>query len=109
MVAELNSGFWRFLLDRHYQNVLWAPALRHAFPNLVPANRRTVYGPLCRLNELRNRAAHHEPIYRLDLATHGAELLTLARLIDEEVATWISDTSRVPALLDARPPTSEPL
>lgn len=103
VVAELNFGFWRFLLDRHYQNVLWAPALRRAFPNLAPANRRTVYGPLVQLNEFRNRIAHHEPIHRLNLSQHHQHLLDLTNMIGHDVAEWISALSRVPPLLATRP------
>jgi hypothetical protein len=103
VVAELNFGFWRFLLDRHYQNILWAQALRHAFPNLTPANRRTVYGPVVRLNEFRNRIAHHEPIHRLNLTQRHQDLLDVVDLIDHDVAGWISGLSRVPALLSTRP------
>ena len=33
MVAELNFGFWKFLLARPYEATLWTPALWHAFPN----------------------------------------------------------------------------
>jgi hypothetical protein len=103
IVAELNFGFWRFLLDKRYQPILWAQALRHAFPNLIPADRRTVYGPVVRLNELRNRVAHHEPIHRLNQAERHQELLEVVGLIDDDIAIWISGLSRVPALLSSRP------
>ena len=103
VVAELNFGFWRFLLDRHYQNILWAQALRHAFPNLTPANRRTVYGPVVQLNEFRNRIAHHEPIHQLNLTQRHQDLLDLLDLIDHDAAAWISELTRVPAIVAARP------
>jgi hypothetical protein len=103
IVAELNFGFWRFLLDKRYQPILWAQALRHAFPNLTPADRRAVYGPVVRLNEFRNRIAHHEPIHRLDLTRLHQEALGIVDLIDHDVASWLSGLSRVPALSSARP------
>lgn len=106
VVAELNLGFWRFLLDKRYQPILWAQALRHAFPRLVPADRRLVYGPVVRLNELRNRIAHHEPIHGFDLARHHEELLDVVDWIDHEVAGWVSGLSRVVPLISARPPGS---
>ncbi|HET8684200.1 MAG TPA: hypothetical protein VFM54_20350 [Micromonosporaceae bacterium] len=34
VVAELGFGFWRYLLARRYERVLWLPCLRHAFPGL---------------------------------------------------------------------------
>ena len=103
VVAELNFGFWRFLLDKRYQPILWAQALRHAFPNLTPADRRVVYGPVVRLNEFRNRIAHHEPIHRLNLRRHHEEMLEIVDLVDHDVASWIEDLSRVPHVLSTRP------
>ncbi|WP_440311559.1 hypothetical protein [Leucobacter chromiireducens] len=36
MIAELNLGFWRFLLAKRYEETLWTGTLRHAFPHLLP-------------------------------------------------------------------------
>lgn len=48
-------GFWRVLLDARYQNTLWAPSLRHAFPHLRPKRRVDIYQRVDRLYSLRNR------------------------------------------------------
>lgn len=103
VVAELSFGFWRFLLDRRYQNTLWAQALRHAFPFLVPQRRQSVYQPVERLTRLRNRIAHHEPIHHLKLAEHHDDVLRLAGFIDPALEAWLSRVSRVPAMLAGRP------
>jgi hypothetical protein len=44
IVAELNFGFWRFLLARRYTATLW-PALRPAFPYLPGSDRRLLEAP----------------------------------------------------------------
>ncbi len=36
VIAELNLGFWRFLLAKRYEETLWTGTLRHAFPHLLP-------------------------------------------------------------------------
>lgn len=69
----------------------------------TPANRRTVYGPIVDLNELRNRVAHHEPVHSRNLAQHHQDLLAVAAMIDPDIADWISGLSRVPPILAARP------
>jgi len=103
IVAELMFGFWRLLLDARYQNTLWAPALRHAFPHLQPQRRVDIYQRVDRIYSLRNRT-HHEPIHHLDLATlHDDELLPAAACIDPEIESWLRRISRVPALLAAKP------
>lgn len=103
VVAELNFGFWKFLLAGRYEATLWTGSLRHAFPNLQPQRRATVYEALDSLHTLRNRIAHHEPIHRRNLAT---DLTTIDRLldwIDPEVRSWTSTLSRAVPVLAARP------
>jgi hypothetical protein len=85
VIAEPMFGFWRFVLDARHSPTLWAPALRHAFPHLRPKVRTDVYDRVERLNALRNRVAHHEPIHQVSLEDRWHDLLT--------VAGWICPTS----------------
>jgi hypothetical protein len=103
VIAELMFGFWRFLLDARHSGTLWAPALRHAFPHLRPKVRTEVYDRVERLNLLRNRIAHHEPIYHVPLDQRWQDLLTVAGWICPTTAAWISSSSSVPAVLAANP------
>jgi hypothetical protein len=104
VVAELSLGFWRFTLTAGYQRTLWAPALRHAFPGLPSAGVRSdVYDPVNRLNGLRNRIAHHEPIHMKNLAARYDDLLQVSGWIDEAGAAWIAETSRVRDVLADKP------
>jgi hypothetical protein len=103
IVAELNFGFWRFLLAHRYQTLLWAPALRLAFPHLQPRRRDLVYDPVQRLNKLRNRIAHHEPIHHLDLAALHADLLRIVGYIDPAAQAWLAALSTVSTQLGQRP------
>ncbi|MCK9896881.1 hypothetical protein [Frankia sp. AgB32] len=108
VVAELNFGFWRYLLSRRYEATLWTPALRHAFPRLRPARRATVYEPVNRLVNLRNRIAHHEPIHNRPLKQTHADLLRVADYLDADVHDWIMSHSRVPGLLSTKPASDVP-
>jgi hypothetical protein len=103
VIAELTLGFWRYLLTARYQAILWAPALRHAFPHLKAQNRETIYHAVDRLHRLRNRIAHHEPVHSVDLANHHQELLKAASWIAPTARTWIGGVSRVPSVLATRP------
>jgi hypothetical protein len=103
ILAELGFGFWRYLLDKRYETTLWAQALRHSFPALIPQRRRDVYIPVSELTRLRNRIAHHEPIHALDLHGHHDELLRVTGFLDPDMETWLAALSRVPTLLTARP------
>lgn len=109
IVAELNFGFWRYLLDRRHQTVLWAPSLRRAFPQLRPQRRGDVYRPVDRLLRLRNRIAHHEPIHNADLPTLHSECLRVLAYIDPSIAQWVDGSSRVGTLLGQGPRTNDSL
>lgn len=108
VVAELSFGFWRYLLDRRYQNTLWAQALRRAFPYLKPARRQDAYDPVERLHGLRNRVVHHEPVFILPLEQRHEEICNVAGFIDPQIRQWIIGLGRVPILLKTRPLVVEP-
>lgn len=103
VVAELPFGFWRYLLSARYEQFLWTPALRHAFPYLQPQRRRAIAEPVERLHYLRNRIAHHEPIHRRALASDYADMLTIVGVICPHTRGWAEATSYVPAAHAARP------
>ncbi|MCO5973185.1 hypothetical protein [Actinoallomurus soli] len=102
-MSELGFGFWRYLLSARYEQSLWTPALRHAFPELRPQRRREVADRVARLHLLRNRLAHHEPIHRRDLAADHADLIFVASAICPHAAAWIERNSTVTAVVSRRP------
>jgi hypothetical protein len=103
LVSELTFGFWRYLLASRYETQLWTPTLRHAFPHLTTRRRADVAKPVERLHHLRNRIAHHEPIYprRLDLDERDA--LALVAAICGDSRRWLEDVGSVSAVLAKRP------
>ncbi|UWZ50092.1 Abi family protein [Dactylosporangium matsuzakiense] len=101
VVAELSWGFWRFLLISSYDRSLWLPCLRHAWP--AHSLRQTLYDPMDRLNDLRNRIAHHEPIYNRPLRDLHTTALTLAEWTCPATAEWIRAQCEVLDMLKTRP------
>lgn len=110
VISELNFGFWRFLCDRRYHTSLWVKASLHkAFPNhplgSVSAVRCDTEQTMLRINALRNRIAHHEPIFNRDLKLDFDSLIEMASWIDHSASTWIRGQSHTPKLLDDAPLT----
>lgn len=103
VVAELNFGFWKFLLAKRYEATLWTGHLRHAFPNLQPQNRATAYRALDELHRLRNRIAHHEPVHTRDLKADALTIYRLLDWIDHDVRTWAVTLSRLSPVIAVRP------
>jgi hypothetical protein len=102
VVAELSFGFWCGLLSRNYDDPLWRIVLYRAFP-FSDGRRVTVVHAVehCRL--LRNRIAHHEPVYDRDHADDQADALAIVGWISPQAQTWVSSRSHVPEALTARP------
>lgn len=108
VIAELNFGFWRYLCQSTYATKLWVPAVSTRFlghpqspdPHLV---RAAVEDRMQRLHVLRNRIAHHEPIFRRDLRGEFDQLLELVGWICLDGRAWVQTTSNTLNALAARP------
>lgn len=67
LLAELGFGFWRYMFAQHQFNATGRIMLR-IFPSkplstpAIQYNNIYVFNQLARLNNIRNRMAHHEPI-----------------------------------------------
>ena len=96
VVAELNFGFWRYLLATRYDGTLWRKCLHRAFPRQP---RKPVAKAVGRLHEARNRMAHHEPMFNRPVAELRATALTVAGWICPVTRGWIESQCRVPQLL----------
>ena len=105
-MAELNFGFWRFLMARRYLTSLWVPALQHAFP-YAPGDarqkQRTLEGHAQQLLFLRNRAAHHEPLHRRNLAVDLDSSLQLVGAIHPAARVWVAGSQKLDQVLAKRP------
>jgi hypothetical protein len=67
LVAELGFGFWRYMFASNQYNATGSNLLSifPAKPVSTPAlqyNQSFVFNQLMRINDLRNRIAHHEPV-----------------------------------------------
>ncbi len=108
MIASLSFGFWVSLLGRgsliantkaNYEMTLWRPALRPAFPHTKRLTRAHIHERLKFLKTLRNRIAHHEPIFRRQLEKDYEDILEITSWIVPHKRNWIEVHSRVPEIL----------
>lgn len=138
LVAQCMFGFWRGLLDkgdhtgksprrvRCDYEVLWRGVLDGAFPGgRVQAktdgqrwNREYALAVVSRINDLRNRVAHHEPLVngfplsgqrrRLSANEAYEDLLRLAAMLDRDLKALLQSMSAVPGQLADRPGCGQP-
>jgi hypothetical protein len=102
VVAELSFGFWQTLLNKKYYQTLWIPTLYKAFPN-KPLKLTDINTALLNLRRLRNRVAHHEPIFQRHLAKDYENLIQVINWICPETALWIDQHNTVQDVLRTRP------
>lgn len=102
LVAELNFGFWRYLLGKHYDSVLWRFAFVRSFPH-SGGRRANVYAVVEPMHRLRNRIAHHEPIHQRNHVDDHDNALQLVRWISADAQYWIEQHCRVHSVLAKKP------
>lgn len=103
IVAELTLGFWQYLLKPTGTNIMWTNALRHAF--VRNARQQRLEASVGKIVDLRNRIAHHEPIFAVDLQREYENLIRTAEIVEPGLGWWIDTTSRVDTVLRRRPST----
>jgi Swt1-like HEPN len=100
VIANLPFRFWVQLFAKDYDESLWRPYLHKIFAR---TKRSYVHDGLDRLRTLRNRIAHHEPIYQRNL---GQDLNTLRRLLEPlspQVLQWVRHHDRVQRTMSVGP------
>ena len=105
VIAELSFGFWRHMTDAAHEKTLWIPYLHKAYP--ARTDRRHIDRIIGQLNDVRNRASHHEPFItpnRLsEVGEAGKQIVDLAKMILPSLAEHIQDTSTLGSILTRRP------
>lgn len=104
VVANLSFGFWADILHYEMYDPLWRSCLHHAFPNKPKGTKRSTVGPIVkRLKDLRNRVAHHEPIWKWNLQREHTSIIEIASWLCPVTSSWIAYHSRVERVLRERP------
>lgn len=107
-IPELKFVFWQKLFTSRFDERLWEKNLEAIFPNAsyiqgVSPCRENIYQDLEVVRRLRNRIAHHEPIFSRDLT---CDFNTIGRLISYRCTLteqWMQQHQLVTELLDQRP------
>jgi len=98
IVAELMFGFWVKLLNRSYEKSLWVAHLHKCFPSGPRPDREKTHERFLRIRDLRNRIAHHEPIFFKNLETEYTRVLTSIEWICPITASWVRSAHSISRL-----------
>lgn len=100
VVAELTFGFWVYLTDPNLEHTLWIPALHKAFLPNKPPKRADLNRDLEKLRQLRNRVAHHEPIFMMNLVLLHRLLCEVTKRLCPDTAHWMMANSSTRAEIE---------
>jgi hypothetical protein len=96
IVAELKFAFWIGMLGHSYDGEVWRKALHRGFRVGSARKRQVVHGRLNAIRRLRNRIAHHEPIFHRDTLADHDELIEAIGWMCADTSAWAKHHSRVP-------------
>tara|TARA_A200000159_G_C7324973_1_gene340521 strand:+ start:773 stop:1429 length:657 start_codon:yes stop_codon:yes gene_type:complete len=108
VIPELKFVFWEKLLTQRFDQRLWNPYLQTVFPNhdatkTIPNMRNTLRSLLEDVRRLRNRIAHHEPIFARDLEADFNNIDQLIRYRCEDTSHWAYKNQLVTLLMGLKP------
>jgi len=86
VVSELSFGDWVRMLDRKYMHKLWIPILQHAF---TPGTKwQELYPNIQKCRDIRNRIAHHEPVWDSDIHSDLAAITFCMQHVSPAIVAW---------------------
>ncbi len=108
VVAELKFVFWEKMFTKRHDKRLWDAHIRTAFPyvpeTLTTAQIRTkIYNDIIVIRRLRNRIAHHEPIFSRNNQDDYNKISELVAWRNAVTAEWMHDIQAVTRLISERP------
>lgn len=107
VIAELSFGFWEKMFKGSFDASIWNTELHRVFPHLKEPNvqvaRAGIYQSLEKVRRLRNRVAHHEPLFKKSVQVELDTIQKLVKLRCMDTASWIARTSTVSSVLAVRP------
>lgn len=108
VIPELKFVFWQKMFTSRHDNRLWNSHLAVALPHLdhtqgVGALRQLVYTHLEQVRELRNRIAHHEPIFARNLGGDYQKVSELVSYRCALTAAWMHGSQQATTIIAAKP------
>ncbi|MFI3271062.1 MAG: Abi family protein [Pseudomonadota bacterium] len=108
VIPELKFIFWQKMFTRRHQVRIWQPYLKKVLPFLTLATHvdhdiTQIYQRLECIRKLRNRIAHHEPIFTRNIQNDYLQILSLVELRSHEAALWLDENQTTLELLQYKP------
>lgn len=104
VLAQLSFGAWRYLMPpnraHHAKDRIWDEAISHAFANRSPNSpRSSLTKSVSIIYDLRNRVAHHEPVFHLDLQAKRRNIKDVIDAVSREARRWFTTNDEFSAMI----------
>lgn len=108
VIPELKFAFWQRMFTVRHETRVWTPHLLRVLPNLdatksVATHTQEIYDDLELVRRLRNRIAHHEPIFKRALAVEYQVILKLVQNRCLTTAIWMDSNQNATQIIAAKP------
>ena len=108
VIPEIKFVFWQKMFTQRHDVRIWSTHLHHVFPNLDRSKsleelRKMLHDTLGTIRSLRNRVAHHEPIFQRNLINELDQVVQLIKFRCAITAKWTLDNHPVKDLILACP------
>ena len=108
VIPELKFAFWQSIFTSRHDQRFWNPYLTDLFPNMntsvsIQDRRKLIYDELEQIRRLRNRIAHHEPIFTRNLSDDYQKILSLVSYRCTTTATWLDEHQRATEIIAKKP------
>lgn len=108
VIPELKFVFWQTLFTKRFDHRLWSHHLHCVMPHLdksltINELRQLIYGELEQLRKLRNRIAHHEPIFRRNIGDDLQKAHDLITIRCPVTALWMMSNQQATVLIADSP------
>lgn len=108
LVPELSFSFWQKIFTKRFDQRLWNKHLLSAFPQInsrlsIHELRNNLFDDLEDIKELRNRIAHHEPIFYRRISDDVFKINSLISFRCKDTASWLMSNQQVLMLTRENP------
>jgi hypothetical protein len=108
VVADLNFVFWEKMFTSRHDSRVWNTHIKSLFPNApiimtVKQIRACIHDDIREIRELRNRIAHHEPIFSRSVRDDYNNILKIIFWRNKVTSEWMDGFQTVTKLIAENP------
>lgn len=108
VIAELSFYFWQQMFTSRHYGRIWEPHIERLFPNMDPATAKQpkrihIHDELEHIRMLRNRIAHHEPIFHRDLEDDFQRIVKLIGFKCSVSSQWLLQNNLFSSIYALKP------